>query len=235
MSDFHATILSLFPQMFPGPLAYSLAGKALKKNIWSYDVLDIRDFGIGKHKHVDDIVYGGGHGLVMRPDVLGPALDKALSLHPNAKIYYPSPRGKLLNQNLIKNIAKSPKVIMLCGRFEGIDERIIDEYNITEISIGDYILSGGEIAVYVTLDCIIRTLDGVVVNSDTLNTESFEYNGILSGLEHPLYTKPRSWRDNQVPEVLLSGNHKDIQKWKLEQSFLITKERRPDLLLVNKE
>lgn len=231
MSLFHASILTILPEMFPGQLKYSLAGQALAKNIWSYDIVNIRDFGLTKHKNVDDEAYGGGSGLIMRPDVLGPALDSALSKNPGSKIYYPSPRGKVLNQNIIQNIIQDKTIIILCGRFEGIDERVIEEYNATEISIGDYILSGGECAALVMLDCCVRLLPGVVENQATLKAESFVKEGeFLGQLECPLYTRPSQWRGRKVPEVLLSGNHKMIQNWKDEQSRLITKIRRPDLL-----
>lgn len=231
MNLFHATILTLFPEMFPGSLGLSLAGKGLKKNIWSYDIINIRDFGITKHKKVDDEACGGGNGLIFRPDVIGEALDKALLLNPNSRIYYPSPRGKLFNQQLAHEIKQEKNIIILCGRFEGIDERIIDEYNVCQISIGDYILSGGEVAANVLLDSVVRLLDGVLANQDTLKEESFEreFEG-RKILEHPLYTKPVIWRDRKVPEVLLSGNHKEIEKWKLNQSLDVTRKLRPDLL-----
>lgn len=231
MSIFHATILTLFPEMFPGSLGYSLAGKALLNKIWSYDIINIRDFGLTKHKNVDDEACGGGNGLIMRPDVLGPALDKALSKNPNAIIYYPSPRGKLFNQEFAHEISKQQKIIILCGRFEGIDERVIDEYNAKQVSVGDYILSGGEVAANVILDSVVRLLPGVLINQDTLKEESFEKesNG-KKMLEHPLYTKPSTWRGKKVPEVLLSGNHRKIEEWKHDHSMRITKKLRPDLL-----
>lgn len=231
MSILHATILTVFPEMFPGTLGYSLAGQALKKNIWSYNIINIRDFGRTKHKNVDDEAYGGGDGLIMRPDVLGKAIDYALSLTPNAKIYYPSPRGKLFNQSFAKEILQAKNLIFLCGRYEGIDERIIEEYNVTEISVGDYILSGGEIPTLTILDCLIRLLPGVLMNQNTLSSESFEEEGEFSGgLECPLYTRPEVWRGREVPSVLLSGNHKLITEWKRNQSDIITRLRRPELL-----
>lgn len=201
------------------------------KNIWSYDTVNIRDFGVTKHKNVDDEPCGGGNGLIMRPDVVGSALDYALQKNPDCKIYYPSPRGIVFNQAMARQFVKEKKVIILCGRFEGIDERIIDEYNVTQVSIGDYILSGGEMAASVILDSVIRLLPGVLANQETLKEESFEQN--LEGfklLEHPLYTKPVLWRGRAVPEVLLSGNHLEIEKWKHDQSLEITKRLRPDLL-----
>lgn len=226
MKQFHATILTLFPEMFPGMLGYSLAGSALRKNIWSYDVINIRDFGLTKHKNVDDEPCGGGNGLIMRPDVIGPALDFALAKNPDAKIYYLSPRGKPFSQRLAHDIADENNIIILCGRFEGIDERIIDEYNASMISVGDYILSGGEPAAAVVLDSVVRLLPGVLVNQETLQEESFEmkHEG-KAMLEHPLYTKPNIWRGRKVPEVLLSGNHIEIAKWKYAERERITKAR----------
>ena len=231
MQNFHATILTIFPEMFPGPLGFSLAGKGLKKNLWSLDVINIRDFGRTKHKNVDDEAYGGGNGLIMRPDVLGSALDKALDTHPGSIIYYPSPRGVPLTQDLSKQIALEKNVIILCGRFEGIDERVIDEYNIQQISVGDYVLSGGEVAAMTILDSVVRLLPGVLANQDTLKEESFEVE--IDGLkliEHPLYTKPSVWKELKIPEVLLSGNHVEIEKWKRKESLKITKARQEILL-----
>ncbi len=230
MSIFHASILTIFPEMFPGPLGHSLAGTALKNEIWSYDAVNIRDFGITKHKNVDDEAYGGGHGLIFRPDVLGNAIDSSLAKHPNAKIYYPSPRGKLLNQSLVKEIIHNKEIIIVCGRFEGIDERVIDEYNAEEISVGDYVLSGGEVAAMAMLDACVRLLPGVLANQDTLKSESFEEDGEFGGmLEPPLYTRPAVWKNRHVPEILLSGNHAAIEKWKRDQSKKVTMTRRPDL------
>ena len=226
MNNFHVTILTIFPEMFPGPLGYSLAGKGLKNDLWSMDVINIRDFGLTKHKNVDDIACGGGNGLIMRPDVIGPALDTALDAHPGAKIYYPSPRGQLLNQKVTRNLSEERNVIILCGRFEGIDERIIDEYNVQQISVGDYVLSGGEVAAMTILDSIVRLLPGVLSNQETLKEESFEEESEgLSLIEHPLYTKPAIWRGRKVPEILLSGNHSEIEKWKKSESIRVTKVR----------
>jgi tRNA (guanine37-N1)-methyltransferase len=231
MSLLHVSILTIFPEMFPGTLQYSLAGQALKKGIWSYDTVNIRDFGLTKHKNIDDEAYGGGNGLIMRPDVAGSCIEHVLSSRNNAKIYYPSPRGKLFTQEMAHEIIQEKDIIILCGRFEGIDERIIEEYNVTEISMGDYILSGGEVAALAILDSLIRLLPNVLVNKDTLQSESFEKNGEFSGLlECPLYTRPVKWKKREVPSVLLSGNHKLISDWKRKQSMEITKKRRPDLL-----
>ncbi len=231
MSLFHVSILTMFPEMFPGSLQYSLAGQALEKKIWSYNIVNIRDFGLTKHKNIDDEPYGGGNGLIMRSDVAGRCIDHVLSSTPNAKIYYPSPRGKLFNHKMAGEIIKERQIIILCGRFEGIDERIIEEYNATEVSIGDYILSGGEVAALVILDCLVRLLPNVLTNQDTLRSESFERNEQSAGLlEYPLYTRPRKWKGRDVPSVLLSGNHKLIKDWQKKQSEKITKNRRPDLL-----
>jgi tRNA (guanine37-N1)-methyltransferase len=225
---FHATILSIFPEMFPGTLGYSLAGRALAKNIWSYEAINIRDFGLGKHKNVDDEPYGGGNGLVMRPDVLGNALDFTKMRYPHAKIYCMSPRGVPLDQKLVSKISKEKDIIILCGRFEGIDERVMLEYSAVEVSVGDFILSGGEAAAICLLDSCVRLLPGVLQNQSTLTEESF---GEIDGLEYPLYTRPRMWQSRSVPDVLLSGNHQEIEKWRKQQSLQITTQRRPDLLL----
>lgn len=226
---FHATVLTIFPEMFPGPLASSLAGAALKKDIWSLDIKNIRDYGITKHKKVDDEPCGGGNGLIMRPDVLGNALDSTLKEHPNTLIYYPSPRGKTFTQKMAKEISQEKNIIILCGRFEGIDERIIEEYNARLVSVGDFVLSGGEIAAFVMLDSVVRLLPGVLINQDTLLTESFENKlGDMELIEHPLYTKPAVWRGRSVPQVLLSGNHAEIEKWKNTESLRLTHEKNRD-------
>ncbi len=231
MLSLHALILTIFPEMFPGVLQYSLAGQALKRGIWSYNIVNIKDFGLTRHKNVDDKSYGGGEGLIMRPDVIGNCIDHTLSSNPNVKIYYPSPRGKLFNQDIAHKIIQEKQIIILCGRFEGVDERILEEYNVTEISIGDYILSGGEVAALTILDCLIRLLPNVLLNQSTLQSESFEKNGEFVGLlECPLYTRPAKWKSREVPSVLLSGNHQLISNWKSKQSREITKKRRPDLL-----
>jgi len=229
---FHAAILTIFPEMLPGPLAHSLAGQALVKNLWSYEVINIRDFGLTKHKNVDDKPFGGGNGLVMRADVLSDAIDVALEKNPGAKVYYMSPRGVPLKQSLVREISKQKNIIIICGRFEGIDERVIEEYNVTEISLGDFVLSGGEVAAVALLDACIRLVPGVLANQSTLIEESFsevEEEGLL--LEYPLYTRPAKWRERSVPEVLLSGNHRDIKEWQKAEALKITAARRPDLLL----
>ncbi len=229
---FKASILTIFPQMFPGSMQYSLAGQALKSGIWNYELVNIRDFGLTKHKNVDDTPYGGGSGMVMRCDVLSQAIDHALLSNPAKEIIYLSPRGELLTQKLVSNILSKQNIILICGRYEGIDERVIDEYNIREISIGDYILSGGELAAQVLLDACIRLLPGVIGNQETLHEESFETFSDQKQplLEYPLYTKPAEWRNRHVPEVLMNGDHKKIQDWRYNQALEITKKRRPDLL-----
>ncbi|MCC2646196.1 MAG: trmD [Rickettsiaceae bacterium] len=229
---FKVSMLSIFPEIFPGPLAYSLAGQALKAGIWQYELVDIRDFGLTKHKNVDDIPYGGGNGMVMRADVLGAAIDHALASNPNATIIYMSPRGKNLTQALSQEISQYKNIIILCGRFEGIDERIIEEYNIQELSIGDYVLSGGELAALVLLDSCIRLLPGVLENRETLCEESFSILGPAQKplLEYPLYTRPAEWKGRKVPDILISGDHKKIEDWRYKKSLEITKQRRPDLL-----
>lgn len=212
--------------MFPGPLGTSLAGQALDAKIWTLDAIQIRDFGIGKHRQVDDTPTGGGAGMVLRADVLGPALEHAKSNNPDAPLIYMTPRGKPLTQALAHALADGPGATILCGRFEGIDERVIEHYGLAEISIGDYVLSGGELAGMVLLDSVIRLLPGVIGSTDSLTHESFEQ-GLL---EYPHYTKPRDWQGRPTPEVLLSGDHKKIAQWRQWQSERLTAARRPDLL-----
>ena len=217
--------------MFPGTLAGGVVGRALDKKIWTYDVVNIRDFAINNYGSVDDTQFGGGAGMVMRPDALGDALD---SIKNPGKIIYFSPRGATLNQKMVREFVAQPDAIytLLCGRYEGIDERIIEEYDIMELSIGDYILSGGEIAAQVFIDSCVRVMDNVVHGgADTTENESFE----IGGLEWPLYTRPSVWRGRSVPEVLLSGHRGNIERWRKQQSVDITKERRPDLIKENEK
>lgn len=224
-------ILTVFPEMFPGTLAGGVVGRALERGIWSYDVINIRDFAINNYGSVDDTQFGGGAGMVMRPDVLGAALD---SIKNPGKIIYFSPRGATLNQKMVREFVAQPDATytLLCGRYEGIDERIIEEYDIMELSIGDYILSGGEIAAQVFVDSCVRVMDNVVHGGDeTTQNESFE----IGGLEWPLYTRPSVWRGRSVPEVLLSGHHGNIERWRKQQSVDITKKRRPDLIKENEK
>lgn len=221
-------ILTLFPEMFPGSLGQSLSGKALESGIWAFNAVNIRDFASGVHKSVDDTPYGGGAGMVMRADIIEKAL---LSIkNPGRKIYL-SPRGKPLTQGLVKELAAEPALTLLCGRYEGVDQRVLDAHDFEDISIGDYVLSGGEPAAMILMDACIRLLPGVMGNEATPDEESFS-NGLL---EYPHFTRPAEWMDSHgtkrdVPEVLQSGNHAKIKEWREEQSLALTKARRPDLL-----
>ena len=221
------SVLTLFPDMFPGPLGVSLVGQALAAGLWSLTTLQIRDFGLGKHRQVDDTPAGGGAGMVLRADVLGPALDAARSGNPDAPLIYLSPRGRPLNQELAKDLAAGPGAVLLAGRFEGIDERVIAGRELLEVSIGDYVLSGGELAAMVLIDACVRLLPGVLGAADSLASESFE-SGLL---EYPQYTRPREWEGKSIPDVLLSGDHKAIEAWRRAESLRVTAERRPDLLV----
>jgi len=218
-----AKVVTLFPEMFPGPLGASLAGKSLASHIWSLDVVDIREHAKDKHRTVDDTPFGGGPGMVMRPDVIDAALAAAESA--GHAVIYLSPRGKLLDQKRVRQLSELPGVTLLCGRYEGIDQRVIDKRGLEEISIGDYVLSGGEIAAQVVIDAVVRLLPGVAGNESSLAEESFAQ-GLL---EYPHYTRPREWEGRAIPEVLLSGDHKAIAKWRREQAEKLTKARRPDL------
>lgn len=228
---YHVTVLTLFPELFPGTLGGSIPQKALEKNIWTLDTINIRDFAKDKHNTVDDTPYGGGAGMVIRPDVVHGALEKAYQQNPDRHIIYMSPRGETLTQKkLHSNIQNYPKgSIILCGRYEGIDQRVIDywssNHQLEEISIGDYILSGGEIAAQVYLDALIRLLPNALGNKFSALEESFE----LDLLEFFHYTKPYEWNGVSVPDVLLSGHHKHIEQWRHNQSQEITKKKRPDL------
>ena len=218
-----ARVFTLNPEFFPGPLNKGLYGKALAEKIWKLETVNIRDYANDKHKTVDDTTYGGGSGMLIKPDVIANSLDKNLS--PKEKIIYLSPKGKLFNQKLAKELSKESSINLICGHFEGIDQRVIESRNIEEVSIGDYVLSGGESAAFVVLDAILRLLPGVLGNEISAQEESFE-NGLL---EYPQYTKPQIWEEKTVPEVLLSGDHAKIKDWRLSQSEAITRDRRPDL------
>jgi len=218
-----ARIFTLYPEFFPGPLEKGLYGKALAEKIWKLETVNIRDYTNDKHKTVDDTTYGGGSGMLIKPDVLANSLDK--NLKSKEKIIYLSPKGKLFNQKLAKELSKEKTVNLICGHFEGIDQRVIEARNIEEVSIGDFVLSGGESAAFVMLDAIIRLLPGVLGNEKSIEEESFE-NGLL---EYPQYTKPQIWEEKTVPDVLLSGDHAKIKDWRLSQSEAITRDRRPDL------
>ena len=219
---FLSRVFTLYPEYFPGYLSKGLFGKALGK-IWNLETINIRDYAFDKHKTVDDTPYGGGFGMLIKPDVLSAAIDKKLKS--NEKIYYLSPKGIPFDQKLAKKISKESTINLICGHFEGIDQRVIDSRNIIEISIGDFILSGGESAALVVIDTILRLIPGVIGNDNSVDDETFE-NGLL---EYPQYTKPQIWEKKSVPEVLLSGDHAKIKDWRLSQSEAITRDRRPDL------
>jgi len=226
MSSFRADVLTLFPEMFPGALGLSLAGEALKQGIWSLVAHDIRDHGLGKHRAVDDTPAGGGAGMVIRADVLAAAIDSVVDAKDTRPCLLMSPRGKPLTQDRVRELASGDGVVVICGRFEGVDERVIEGRNLEEISIGDYILSGGEPAALVLLDAIVRLLPGVMGKTESGADESFE-NGLL---EYPHYTRPREWESRSIPEILLSGDHKKIAEWRHAESERITRERRSDLV-----
>ena len=218
-----ARVFTLYPEVFPGPLTRGLYGKALTKNLWNLEVINIRNYAEDKHKTVDDPPFGGGSGMLLKPDVLAKSLDK--NVKKSERIFYLSPKGKNFNQNLAKKLSKEKTVNLVCGHFEGVDERILATRNIEEISIGDYILSGGESASFVVIDAVLRLLPNVLGNDMSKKDESFE-DGLL---EYPQYTKPQIWEKKSVPEVLLSGDHAKIKDWRLSQSKDITRRRRPDL------
>ena len=220
---FQVKIFTLYPDFFPGILSKGIYGRAIEKSLWNLNVINIRDYAEDKHKTVDDTPYGGGEGMVLKPDVVAKALDQ--NLKNDEKVIYLTPKGKTFDQNTAKNFLKNKKINILCGHFEGIDQRVIDSRGIEEISIGDFILSGGETAAYVILDSILRLVPGVLGNENSNKNESFE-NGLL---EYPQYTKPQIWEKTTVPEVLLSGDHSKIKDWRLSQSEAITRNRRPDL------
>lgn len=225
-TPWRAQVLTLFPEMFPGPLGISLLGQALEAGIWSLDTLQIRDFGLGRHRQVDDTPAGGGAGMVLRADVLGPALDHARTRSPDASLIYLSPRGTPLTQQLARDLSEGPGVTLLAGRFEGVDQRVIDARGLREISIGDYVLAGGELAAMVLIEACVRLIPGVLGAAASLTSESFE-TGLL---EYPQYTKPRDWEGRAIPDILLSGDHKKIEDWRRRQSEELTAARRPDLI-----
>ncbi|MEE8122611.1 MAG: tRNA (guanosine(37)-N1)-methyltransferase TrmD [Alphaproteobacteria bacterium] len=218
-----AKVLTLFPEMFPGPLAHSLAGKALEGGVWALETVDIRGFASDKHGSVDDSPFGGETGMVMRPDVVDAALEAVADAR--GPVIYLSPKGRLLDQARVRELAGAPVVTLLCGRYEGIDERVIEARSLEEVSLGDFVLSGGEPAAIALIDACVRLLPGVVGNAASLLEESFE-RGLL---EYPHYTRPQLWRGRAVPEALLSGHHEKIRAWRLAQAEKTTRERRPDL------
>jgi tRNA (guanine37-N1)-methyltransferase len=224
-----ASVLTLFPEMFPGPLGVSLAGQALSAGIWTLSTRQIREFGLGRHRAVDDTPAGGGAGMVMRADVLAAAIDAARVEAGDVPGILLSPRGEPFTQSLARELAAAPGVLLLAGRFEGVDERVIAARALREISIGDYVLSGGEIAAMALIDACVRLLPGVLGAAGSLEEESFEA-GLL---EYPQFTKPREWEGRSIPEVLLSGDHKKIAEWRRAQSEAITAKRRPDLVAGN--
>ena len=218
-----AQVFTLYPEIFPGPLSKGLYGKALSKNLWNLNIVNIRDVAEDKHKTVDDTPYGGGSGMLLKADVLAKSLDQ--NKIEGEKVIYLSPKGKKFDQNYARELSNEKSVSFICGHFEGVDERVLSTRNIEEISIGDYILSGGETAAFVMIDSILRLLPGVLGNENSRIDESFE-NGLL---EYPQYTKPQIWEEKAVPEVLLSGDHSKIKDWRLSQSEAITRRQRPDL------
>ena len=218
-----AKVFTLYPELFPGPLGSGLYKKALEKKLWSLEVVNIRDYALDKHRTVDDTPFGGGSGMVIRADVLANSLDKKIS-NKNEPIIYLSPKGKQFDQSYARNMMKK-NINIICGHFEGIDQRLLESRNIEEVSIGDFILSGGEIGAFIIIDSIVRLIPGVLGNSDSLHEETFERNL----LEYPHYTKPQKWEKKEVPDVLLSGDHAKIKDWRLAQSEDITRRRRPDL------
>ena len=220
---FQAQVFTLYPEVFPGPLSKGLYGKALSNKLWDLKVTNIRDSANDKHKTVDDNPYGGGTGMLIKPDVLAKSIDQ--NIETGERVFYLSPKGKKFDQKLAQDLSKEKSVALICGHFEGVDERVLKTRNIEEISIGDYILSGGETAALVVLDSILRLLPGVLGNEKSSMDETFE-NGLL---EYPQYTKPQIWEEKSVPEVLLSGDHSKIKDWRLSQSEAITRVRRPDL------
>ncbi|WP_075522024.1 tRNA (guanosine(37)-N1)-methyltransferase TrmD [Candidatus Pelagibacter communis] len=218
-----AQVFTLYPEVFPGPLDKGLYGKAMAEKLWSLNVINIRDAATDKHKTVDDTPYGGGTGMLLKPDILAKSIDQ--NINAGERIFYLSPKGKKFDQNLAMELSKAKSFSLICGHFEGVDERVLTTRNIEEISIGDYVLSGGETAALVVLDSVLRLLPGVLGNEKSASEETFE-NGLL---EYPQYTKPQIWEQKSVPDVLLSGDHAKIKDWRLSQSEAITRVRRPDM------
>ena len=220
---FRAQVFTLYPEVFPGPLAKGLYGKALANKLWDLKVINIRDSATDKHKTVDDTPYGGGSGMLLKADVLAKSLDQ--NIRKGERIFYLSPKGKKFDYKIAQDLSKEKSISIICGHFEGVDERVLSTRNIEEVSIGDYVLSGGETAALVVLDSVLRLLPGVLGNDKSSIDETFEN----SLLEYPQYTKPQIWEKKSVPEVLLSGDHSKIKDWRLSQSEAITRVRRPDL------
>ena len=221
-----ATVLTIFPEMFPGPLGVSLAGKALARGSWRLDPVDLRRFATDRHQTVDDTPFGGGAGMVMRPDIVAAAVDALQADGAPGLLVYLSPRGQPLRQALVADLAAGPGLVLLCGRYEGVDQRVIDARGFREVSLGDFVLSGGELAAMTLIDACVRLLPGVVGDAASLAEESFA----AGFLEYPHYTRPQVWEGRAVPDVLLSGHHARIDAWRREQALAITKSRRPDLI-----
>ncbi|WP_112321246.1 tRNA (guanosine(37)-N1)-methyltransferase TrmD [Oceanibium sediminis] len=221
-----ARVITLFPEAFPGVLGQSLTGKALAEGLWALEAIDLRRFGVGKHRNVDDTPAGGGAGMVLRADVVAAALDAAADgARSDWPVIYLSPRGRPLDQAMSRRLSQTDGVTLLCGRFEGVDQRVLDARNVLEVSIGDYVLSGGELAAQVLIDSTVRLIPRVLGNAESVEEESFSH-GLL---EHPQFTRPQDWEGHQIPEILLSGHHGQIAAWRQAQSERLTKERRPDL------
>ncbi len=223
-------ILTIFPELFPGPLSASVTGLALEKKLWSLQSINIRDFAKDKRGTVDDTPYGGGAGMVLKADIVADAIESVRA--EKQKIIYLSPRGKAFTQKKARELAREEEIILLCGRYEGVDQRVLDEFEIEEISIGDYVLSGGEIAAYVLIDTILRNVTGILGADESLQEESFgakDNDDFENLLEYPHYTKPQEWQGHKVPEVLTNGHHKKINDWRKEQAIAITKKNRFDL------
>lgn len=228
--SFSATILTLFPEIFPGPLGASILGSALEKGLWNLNTLHLRDFATDKHQKVDDTPYGGGAGMVMKPDVLSVGIEYARLQTPDSRLLYMSPRGKPLTQALAQELSREQSLIILCGRYEGVDERVLQHHEMEEISIGDYVLAGGEVAAMVLLEALLRLIPGILGEATSTHEESFATSGNCAGLlEYPQYTKPPSWKGLDVPPVLLSGHHQQIRDWRLSQAEELTRQRRPDI------
>ena len=220
---YEVKIFTLYPEIFPGPLAGGIYGKAMGNGLWNLKTINIRDYADDKHKTVDDTVFGGGSGMLMKPDVVAKSLDR--NINKGEKIFYLSPKGKKFNQNFANSLSKQNGINLICGHFEGIDDRLLSTRNIEEISIGDYVLSGGETAAFVILDSVLRLIPGVLGNKDSVKDETFEN----SLLEYPQFTKPKIWEGKSVPDILFSGDHAKIKSWRLSQSEDITRRQRPDL------
>lgn len=224
-SAWTARVITLFPSAFPGVLGESLTGKALQDGLWHLETIDLRDFGIGRHRNVDDTPAGGGAGMVLRADVLSPAIEAAQGDAQAVPLIYLSPRGRPMDQALMRDLAAGPGVTLICGRFEGVDERVLQHYDVQEVSLGDFILTGGEIAAQALIDATVRLLPDVLGNVESALNESFD----ADLLEHPHYTRPAEWQGRPIPEVLMSGHHGRIAEWRQQQAEAITRARRPDL------